>query len=424
MKKRTIAMFLSVALCLSVALTGCGADKSQQSNPSDDGKKSLTIAVLNDVVSLDPAVKDSGIEMQMASHLYDPLVDYDANMNKKPGLAESWTVLDDGVTWEFKLRHGVKFSNGNDFNADDVVFSFERILNDPTLEMGVYLMRLQEVKKVDDYTVQLVTKIPYPVFAGSLVHIMMLDKETCEGLTSEEIAANPVGTGRYRLVEHVKESYIKLVRNDEYWGELPDAEIVEFRVIANAATRTTALINGEVDFISNIPVMDVNRLENDPNVQVITNPSLSCNYMGFDQLNEHGSAGTDDPNPLLNVKVRQAIANYVGDYLLSDIGYYYVPDQQLGTIWEHPERLWKASPLTYADRVKTPTLFIHADKDYRCTLANGLEMFAALKLHGVESKLCMFYGENHGLSREGKPSNRISRLSEILRWMEEHLKEE
>ena len=121
---------------------------------------------------------------------------------------------------------------------------------------------------------------------------------------------------------------------------------------------------------------------------------------------------------------QRSIANYVGDYLLSDIGYYYVPDQQLGTIWEHPERLWKASPLTYADRVKTPTLFIHADKDYRCTLANGLEMFAALKLHGVESKLCMFYGENHGLSREEKPSNRISRLSEILHWMEEHLKEE
>ena len=79
------------------------------------------------------------------------------------------------------------------------------------------------------------------MFAGSLVHIMMLDKETCEGLSSEEISANPVGTGRYRLVEHVKESYIKLVRNDEYWGELPDAETVEFRVIANAATRTTAL---------------------------------------------------------------------------------------------------------------------------------------------------------------------------------------
>ena len=318
MKKRTLALILSAAMCLSVALSGCTADEPSQSAstpapggetsaPAEEGGKSLTIAVLNDVISLDPAAKDSSSEMQMASHLYDPLVDYDADLTKKPGLAESWTILEDGVTWEFKLRQGVKFSNGNDFNADDVVFSFERILNDPTLEMGVYLMRLQEVKKVDDYTVQLVTKIPYPVFAGSLVHIMMLDKETCEGLTSEEIAANPVGTGRYCLEEHVKESYIKLVRNDDYWGELPEAETVEFRVIANAATRTTALINGEVDFISNIPVMDVDRLKSDANIQVVTNPSLSCSYMGFDLLNEHGSAGTDDPNPLLNVKVRQAI---------------------------------------------------------------------------------------------------------------------
>lgn len=109
-----------------------GQTNHAQSDPADDGKKSLTIAVLNDVVSLDPAVKDSSAEMQMASHLYDPLVDYDADLSKKPGLAESWKVLDDGVTWEFKLRQGVKFSNGNDFNADDVVFSFERILNDPT----------------------------------------------------------------------------------------------------------------------------------------------------------------------------------------------------------------------------------------------------------------------------------------------------
>ena len=120
---------------------------------------------------------------------------------------------------------------------------------------------------------------------------------------------------------------------------------------------------------------------------------------------------------------QRSISNYFGDYLLSDIGYYYVPDQQLGTLWDHPERLWQASPLTYADRVTTPTLFIHSDKDYRCTLANGLEMFAALKLHGVETKLCMFYGEDHGLSRTGTPSNRICRMEEILSWLDKHLKE-
>ena len=316
MKKRMTSLLLAGAMLLTLSLTGCQPDSPSGENSQQPGtetsggeteKKSLVIGVVNDVVSLDPAVKDSSAEQQIAAHLYDPLVDYTTDLERIPGLAESWEILDDGVTWEFKLRQGVKFSNGNDFNADDVVFSLERIMNDPTLEMGVYLMRLKEVKKIDDYTVQLVTKIPYPVFSGSLSMIMMLDKETCEGLTPEEISANPVGTGRYRLVEHVKESSIKLERNDEYWGELPDAETVEFRVITNAATRTTALLNGEVDFISNIPVMDVERLENAEGIQVVTAPSLYCTYMGFDQYHETGSAGTDDPNPLMNVKVRQAI---------------------------------------------------------------------------------------------------------------------
>lgn len=316
MKKRMTSLLLAGAMLLTLSLTGCQPDSPSGENSQQPGtetsggeteKKSLVIGVVNDVVSLDPAVKDSSAEQQIAAHLYDPLVDYTTDLERIPGLAESWEILDDGVTWEFKLRQGVKFSNGNDFNADDVVFSLERIMNDPTLEMGVYLMRLKEVKKIDDYTVQLVTKIPYPVFSGSLNMIMMLDKETCEGLTPEEISANPVGTGRYRLVEHVKESSIKLERNDEYWGELPDAETVEFRVITNAATRTTALLNGEVDFISNIPVMDVERLENAEGIQVVTAPSLYCTYMGFDQYHETGSAGTDDPNPLMNVKVRQAI---------------------------------------------------------------------------------------------------------------------
>ena len=227
MKKRMTSLLLAGAMLLTLSLTGCQPDSPSGENSQQPGtetsggeteKKSLVIGVVNDVVSLDPAVKDSSAEQQIAAHLYDPLVDYTTDLERIPGLAESWEILDDGVTWEFKLRQGVKFSNGNDFNADDVVFSLERIMNDPTLEMGVYLMRLKEVKKIDDYTVQLVTKIPYPVFSGSLSMIMMLDKETCEGLTPEEISANPVGTGRYRLVEHVKESSIKLERNDELLG--------------------------------------------------------------------------------------------------------------------------------------------------------------------------------------------------------------
>lgn len=314
-KRKTAALLLAVSMLLTLVLTGCQPDQpagntrpqGSAGSEAEQTAKDLVIGVVNDVISLDPALKDSSAEQQIAAHLYDPLVDYTTDLERIPGLAESWTILDDGVTWEFKLRQGVKFSNGNDFNADDVVFTLERILNDPTLEMGVYLMRLKEVKKVDDYTVQLVTKVPYPVFSGSLCMVMMLDKETCEGLTSEEISANPVGTGRYRLVEHVKGTSVKLERNDDWWGELPDATTVEFRVITNAATRTTALLNGEVDFISNIPVMDVDRIKQAAGIQVVSAPSLSCNYLAFDLENETGSVGTDDPNPLMNKKVRQAI---------------------------------------------------------------------------------------------------------------------
>lgn len=156
-------------------------------------------------------------------------------------------------------------------------------------------------------------------------------------------------------------------------------------------------------------------------------PDLDCQRMGV----VGGSYGGFMTNWIIGHTNRfrcavsqRGIANYMSDYLLSDIGYYYVPDQQGGTIWKHLERLLAASPLLYANHVNTPTLFIHSEKDYRCTLANGLEMFAALKLHGVETRLCMFFDEDHGLSRTGKPSNRICRMEEILNWLNSHLKED
>lgn len=338
MKRKMTTLLLVAIMSFSLVLAGCSPDDPGSSANKPDAGKTLTIAMINDVVTMDPSGKDSGTEMGLCAHLYDPLVDYNVDLSLKPGLAESWTLLDDGLSWQFKLRKGVKFSNGNDFNADDVVFTFERILNDPTLEMGVYLGRLDRVEKVDEYTVNLVTKYSYPIFVNSLKHIMMLDKETCEGLSSEEISSNPVGTGRYLLEEHIKESSIKLVRNENYWGELPEAQKVEFRIIANATTRTAALLNGEVDFIKSVPVMDVERLSSNDSIQIVTNPSLSCNYMGFDHGHETGSAGTDDPNPLQNKKVRQAIYHAINiDEIISTImnGYAtpaisYMPDICVG----------------------------------------------------------------------------------------------
>lgn len=119
---------------------------------------------------------------------------------------------------------------------------------------------------------------------------------------------------------------------------------------------------------------------------------------------------------------QRSISNWISKFCTTDIGFYFVDDQNEGTPWNNMDKLWYHSPLKYADKVKTPTLFIHSEEDYRCWLAEGLQMFTALKYHGVESRLCMFRGENHELSRSGKPKHRIRRLTEITNWFEEHLK--
>lgn len=120
---------------------------------------------------------------------------------------------------------------------------------------------------------------------------------------------------------------------------------------------------------------------------------------------------------------QRSIANWISKFCTTDIGYYFVDDQNAGTPWDNQEKLWEHSPLKYADKVKTPTLFLHSEEDYRCWLTEGLQMFTALKFHGVESRLCMFRGENHELSRSGKPKHRLRRLEEITGWFNRYLKE-
>ena len=119
---------------------------------------------------------------------------------------------------------------------------------------------------------------------------------------------------------------------------------------------------------------------------------------------------------------QRSISNWISKFCTTDIGYFFVEDQNNATPWDNHEKLWEHSPLKYADRVKTPTLFIHSEEDYRCWLAEGIQMFTALKYHGVEARLCMFKGENHELSRSGKPKHRLRRLREITDWFNVHLR--
>lgn len=120
---------------------------------------------------------------------------------------------------------------------------------------------------------------------------------------------------------------------------------------------------------------------------------------------------------------QRSIANWISKFCTTDIGYYFNSDQIAANPWDNPEKLWEHSPLKYADKVKTPTLILHSEEDYRCWVAEGIQMFTALKYHGVEARMIMFRGENHELSRSGKPKHRARRLREITEWFDRYLKE-
>ncbi|KAF5036518.1 Prolyl oligopeptidase family protein [anaerobic digester metagenome] len=119
---------------------------------------------------------------------------------------------------------------------------------------------------------------------------------------------------------------------------------------------------------------------------------------------------------------QRSISNWISKFGTTDIGYYFNADQISSTPWDNMEKMWFHSPLKYANQAVTPTLFIHSEEDYRCWLAEGLQMFTALKYHGVDARLCMFRGENHELSRSGKPKHRVRRLEEMTNWFEKYLK--
>ena len=117
---------------------------------------------------------------------------------------------------------------------------------------------------------------------------------------------------------------------------------------------------------------------------------------------------------------QRSISNWTSFYGVSDIGPDFSEDQCGSTIWPDVEKFWWHSPMKYADKVKTPTLFLHSLEDYRCPVDQGYQMYSALIAHGVESRLVLFRGENHELSRSGNPKHRIRRLNEITGWFEQH----
>lgn len=333
MFKKTIILLIVVSLFASI-LIGCGNSKNEGDKVVNNGveevggeekssgteeAKELVIALTGDAYSMDPYPRNETITNAINQHMFDSLVQPDIDLQTEPALAESWDVSDDSITWTFYLKEGVKFHNGNDFTADDVIFSLDRSKTEASAFTHV-TSTIGSYKKVDDYTVEITCNEPNALLLSHIRDLMIMDKETCEGKDDDWIALNPVGTGRYKLVEHVREDKIVFERNDDFWGELPEATKVTFKPISNDGTRTANMMSGAVDFIADVPVRDVEALKKNDKVSIVQVPSLRniyINMAGWTDTPSRDAAipmkSPDGSNPFKDIRVREAMYRAINE---------------------------------------------------------------------------------------------------------------
>ncbi|WP_024871295.1 ABC transporter substrate-binding protein [Tolumonas lignilytica] len=245
----------------------------------------VKVALDADPESLDIHEQLSGGILQFSHMAFDPLVRFTKDMKFEGRLAESWEQLDP-KTIRFHLRKGVKFHSGNPFTADDVVWTFNRLLKSEDFK-GLFEV-YQGMKKVDDYTVDLVAKVPYPLMLQNATYLFIMDSKfytgkTADGKAKDEIvkaantyAANHVsGTGPFKLVSREQGVKLVLERNKDYWDKKSPGNVDQLTIvpIKEDATRVAALLSGDVDMIAPVAPNDQNRVLSDKKLQMVTETS-------------------------------------------------------------------------------------------------------------------------------------------------------
>lgn len=278
----------------------------------------LRIGLAAEPTSMDPHFHNLGPNNQIARAIFDALINQGANQELEPGLAVEWGPVDD-LTWEFKLREGVKFHDSSDFNADDVICSFERAPDVPNSPSSFALYtRGKTFEKVDDLTVRVKTEEPYPLMANDLSTIYIVSNESGCDATTEQFNSGEatIGTGPYKFVSYTPGDRIVLEANEDYWGEAPHFKNVTLQPIESGPARVAALLAGDVDLIEGVPTTDLARLKENPDLQISEGVSNRVIYLHLDQFREdspHITAkdGSDIKNPLLDARVRQAISKAI-----------------------------------------------------------------------------------------------------------------
>jgi len=249
----------------------------------------LVVQTPNDVETFEPNNVNTRTDSNIAEHIFDSLIHMDATQALQPMLALSWKMLDDNKTWQFKLRQGVTFQDGELFNANTVKFDFERSL-DPQYKWtgntpGYVLtsIGLQGVEVVDDYTVNLKLDRFEPDTPGYISEVFIHPVKYYQENSLEKVAAEPVGGGPYQLKEWVKDDHITLERWDGYWGPKPPIKTITFRVIPEASTADAELLAGHVDVVMGVPPDQAATVDKSGNAHMVTIAGGRRMYIGFEQ---------------------------------------------------------------------------------------------------------------------------------------------
>jgi peptide/nickel transport system substrate-binding protein len=287
MKKSFYILFL---IAFSVAVLGMGS--------SAVAATSLIVAQDSPPRMMNPHGDDSDAGLSYFANFFDGLLQRKgADGMLVPALAVKWEHPD-LLTWRFHLRKGVKFHNGNDFNAADVKFSFERLSDPEVSEFTNTGKQLASVTIIDDYTVDIKTKQPIPWFANNMHQIFIMDKESTENRDPGEVMVKPIGTGAYKLVEWVKGSYVKMAANEDYWEGAPPIKKVEIRPITESSTRFAALVSGQVDIVTGVPVELYDKVLKNPKLEVVSRPARRSIFLGI---------GNKPGTPTADTRVRKAM---------------------------------------------------------------------------------------------------------------------
>lgn len=281
--------------------------------------QTLRWAAQNDILTMDPHSQNHATTNAILMHAYEGLTRYGKEREVEPALATKWTFISPTQV-RFELRKGVKFHDGTPFTADDVVFSFGRI-KQPQGTMQIYVTGINEVRKIDDHTVDFILAAPNPILLRNIIDFRIMSKAWAEKnkttntqdykAKEENFASrNVMGTGPYKITGWVPDQRVTMTINKDWWGKLDgNVQEVIYTPIKSDATRVAALLSGDVDLLTDLPTQDVARLKADSKLKILEGPEVRTIYLAPDIGSpELKYSNVKGKNPFADKRVRQALS--------------------------------------------------------------------------------------------------------------------